>query len=224
MAEIRRSGRFTLQLLVLCALLGYVVYIQANAKLPIPSEPAAAPARTEGAGTPSAEPEFAMSPLEDFTETLARPLFMDTRRPPEPGEEPVAEEAPPPEPPKATAKLAGLELSGIVITSKARVALIRKVRGGELLRLSLGEQVDGWTIDAIRPDRVILRKNEIIEELVLKDKARQRRDQRRRDARPTAQTETNRPGSRIVDQRPQSQPQRPNSVENPPAAMPPRPE
>jgi general secretion pathway protein N len=223
MAEIRRSGRFSLQLLVLCALLGYVVYIQANAKLPIPSEPAAAPRPTDGAGTPVAEPEFAMPPLEDFTETLARPLFMDTRRPPEPGEEPVAEEAPPPEPPKATAKLAGLELSGIVITSKARVALIRKVRAGELLRLSVGEQVDGWTIDAIRPDRVILRKNEIVEELVLKDKARQRRDRRRRDARPTAQTET-RPAPRTVDPRPQSQPQRPNTAADPPAATPPRPE
>lgn len=183
MAEISRARRLSLPLLLLCVLLGYVVYIQAEAALPLPPEPRVTAAPMESSAGPADEPEFSMPPLENFAETLARPLFMDTRRPPEPGAEPVAlEPDPQPEPPKPTPKLVGMELSGIVITPASRVALVRSARGREVVRLKEGEEIDGWIVETIDPDRVVLRQADAFEELTLKDKTGKRSAPPRRKA------------------------------------------
>lgn len=229
MAEIRRVRRLSLPLLLLCVLLGYVVYIQAQATLPLPPEPRVTAAPVGDAAEPPVEPEFSMPPLENFAETLARPLFMNTRRPPEPGAEPVAlEPVSKPEPPKPTPKLVGVELSGIVITSASRVALIRSGRGREVVRVTEGEEIDGWTVETIDPDRVVLRQDDAFEELTLKDKAGRKRVRPPREAGTSARDQAQ-PAPRTARERLRRRQPRPSAITpetfaRPPAATSPAPE
>lgn len=229
MAEIRRARRLSLPLLLLCVLLGYVVYIQAEAALPLPPEPRVTAAPAGDAAAPPVEPEFSMPPLENFAETLARPLFMDTRRPPEPGTEPVAlEPESVPEPPKPTPKLVGVELSGIVITPSSRVALIRGARGREVVRITEGEEFAGWTVETIDPDRVVLRQDDVFEELTLKDKVGRKRARPPREAGTSARDQTQ-PAPRTARERSRRRQPRPSAIvpetfARPPAATLPAPE
>ena len=89
-------------------------------------------------------PEFggvALSPpaLADLSDMMERPLFIDTRRMPEP------EKAAPPPPPTPLR----LKLLGVAISGGSRVALLRNTTNNFLVQLAEGESHDGWTLDAI---------------------------------------------------------------------------
>ncbi len=193
MARAARKRRFSLPLLLVCVALGYVLYLEANAELSVPQPVAVATIEPGPAATLPHEPDFEMPPLDSFSETLARPLFMETRLPPEPEpESPVEEPEPEPEPVKP--KTLRLELSGIVISPTERMALLKSRRSRELIRVSQGQEVEGWVVQSILPDRVVLRQGEVLEELELKDKAptqaarrkpRQGRDERTPAAEPS---------------------------------------
>ncbi len=99
-----------------------------------------------------AEPSFVMRPIEDFGETVERPLFSSTRSPP--ADAPVEVAAPEPE----NTDLDFI-LQGVVITTDQRVALIRPQSGGDVIRLQEGGKIRGWDIVAILPDQVTLRRN-----------------------------------------------------------------
>ena len=78
--------------------------------------------------------------------------------------EPVA--PPPPPPPPLRARLEGVALVG-----DARVAVIRDLNTNEGLRLSEGMQFKGWTVDAVEPDRALLKRNDRqVHELKLEQK------------------------------------------------------
>ena len=51
------------------------------------------------------------------------------------------------------------------------MALIRRGGARDYLRVRVGQQVDGWRVESIVPDRVLIRKGETKEELVLKDRS-----------------------------------------------------
>ncbi len=159
------QGRgISLPLLLLCLGLGYVVYFAVNAELPVPAGAPVATAAPEAAPELPLEAEFEMRPLETFSETLERPLFMATRRPPEPQPE---VDAPPPARPEAV----GMELNGIVISPTGRRALLRPLKSREVVRATEGQVIEGWTVQSILPDRVILQRDGVSEELRLVDKA-----------------------------------------------------
>ncbi len=107
------------------------------------------------------EPSFSMPPIEDFAESLERPIFLATRRP---RAGPGPEEAPP-----APTALSFV-LEGVVITSAKRWALLRPAGGGDIIRLAEGGQVGGWQVIAIHPDKISLRRDEVetVLELIFK--------------------------------------------------------
>lgn len=110
-----------------------------------------------------ANPVAALS-LEQLSATRERPLFSPIRRvpaAPEPPPPPVAAapEAPPPPP--------TLTLFGIVMHPEGARALVRAAASNDLLRLRLGDMVDGWEVAEIGRTELVLRLGERVETVAL---------------------------------------------------------
>ncbi len=107
------------------------------------------------------EPSFSMPPIEDFAESLERPIFLATRRP---------RAGPAPEVAEPVPTALSFVLEGVVITSAERWALLRPQGGGDIIRLAEGGQVGGWQVIAIHPDKISLRRDEVetVLELIFK--------------------------------------------------------
>ncbi len=142
-------------LLALCAGLGWLVY-QGLQAAPPPGPVAA----TGGAPPLDALPEetvFVMPPKQSFAAILERPLFSPTRRPPPEGIASVAGPVP-------TLKI---DVVGIVISEQEQFALILTENSKEVVRLSAGDEFQGWTLEEIEPERVTFRRGEIEEQIGL---------------------------------------------------------
>ena len=105
-----------------------------------------------------------MKPLDDFSEIAQRPLFIPSRRPLPPNTEP-------PRPGPRTAERHRFTLKGVVIVGDERMAVLvnQRRRSRTVLRVVEGQQIDGWLVEAIMPDRVVLRQGETREEVALRD-------------------------------------------------------
>ncbi|BCX89299.1 general secretion pathway protein N [Methylomarinovum tepidoasis] len=105
---------------------------------------------------PATEPaqEFQLPPLSAESAFVSRPLFLEGRRPvaeesaDEPTPEPAAAKGPPPE----------VELIGILETPETRLILLRDKRG-KVVRLHPDETIDGWRLQRIEADHVVLTQN-----------------------------------------------------------------
>lgn len=88
----------------------------------------------------------ALPPLTHFAATIERPLFSPTRRPPA----------------ATAARLSGAaiarryRLQGIIVVGPAKRALLIDTVGGGRLDIGKGEKIDGWTVERIEQDRLIL--------------------------------------------------------------------
>lgn len=104
--------------------------------------------------TPAAPARGAVYPvrlekLDSYAAIAERPLFSPTRRPAEP--------APDTAPSQPRKSLARFVLSGVIIVSpEEKIALLRESKSPSAQRLSEGDEIAGWRIDKILPDRVIL--------------------------------------------------------------------
>lgn len=112
---------------------------------------------------PSLE-RFQLAPPGRYAEVTARPLFIAERRPEPP---PPPDEAAPPE--KLTA---GPEqkfmLFGVMIAPGIQTALVRlEEPNARTARIRVGETIGEWRLDAVFPDRVVLRKGEATQDLPL---------------------------------------------------------
>jgi len=105
------------------------------------------------APAPSATVNFTMPALATYSEVLSRPLFSPTRRPP-------SEETP------AATVSTSMTLIAIVISPRGSHALVRHGTPPLLDRVVEGQTIDGWTTEAIKFDRVILRHGVDVLELV----------------------------------------------------------
>jgi hypothetical protein len=136
-------------LATLCLVLAGVVSTewldwQDRAIPPVPA-PANAPA-------PSSMVNFTVPALTTYSEVLSRPLFSPNRRP--------SEEAP--SAPVSTS----MTLIAILISPRGPHALVRHGTPPQLDRVVEGQTIDGWTAEAIKFDRVILRHGVDVLELV----------------------------------------------------------
>lgn len=133
----------TLLLLLLCGGLSIAIYI--GAREPMTPASVAAPAPASPLSAPSLDPApvFAMPPLSSFADVLARPLFSETRRRPKVSSSPDG-------------KPADFTLVGIVISPTERHALLSHGTPARLEHLAVGQSIDGWTVTAIEPSRVLL--------------------------------------------------------------------
>ena len=102
---------------------------------------------------------FEPLPLTHYAEIVERPVFIDTRRPEE--DELTAPTAPP-EPDQP------LDLIGVLLVPGAATALLRPTEpNAKVLRVAQGEMVEGWRLQSVSANRVVLQKNGEIRELVL---------------------------------------------------------
>jgi hypothetical protein len=100
---------------------------------------------------------FAFPPLESLAEVVKRPLFIETRRLPRPSGNA------PSQPPS------GLALVGAVLSNGAARALIEHGEPARLERATEGDDVEGWTVESIALDRVVLQRAGLRAELRMND-------------------------------------------------------
>ncbi|MGF1641924.1 MAG: hypothetical protein ACFCUO_13335 [Rhodospirillales bacterium] len=166
----------------LCAILAAVLAVQRvvgsgeeerAAVAAAPSSPPRLDPETDG------RTRFDMLPPESYADVSERPLFLRSRRPPQPGDE-IAEQRPLPRAP------ADFVLSGVVVAGTQRLALLQGQGSDAIARVAEGQDYEGWTVETIEPNKVVLRRGQDVTEIVLEDKARRppppdrRRDARRR--------------------------------------------
>ena len=188
MRRSRKKQRAPLFLFFLCLFLGIFVYLQANADRAGPTTIETAAVKPAKIPALPAAQTFQMPPIEDFGETLDRPLFSKIRRPPPPEPDAPAEK---PEK-KQTVKV---RLAGVVISPKERVALVQKPRTREITRLREGQEIEGWVLESILADRIVLRFGEVREEVKIEGEVRRAPGKRKKKARPKRR----RPRSRTRD-------------------------
>ena len=136
------------------------------------------------------QPEFALLSLnQSYSEILARPLFVSIRRPLPPKFVPRQRSSssasarssvspppsPPPlpvpvEPPKPTMHKGQFILDGIIITKDKNIALLREVTTRKMVRVELGQEINGMQIEKLERDKITFKQGDEREELVLKIK------------------------------------------------------
>ena len=166
----RRRRRSALPLFLLCLALGYLIYFEiGSSPTVLQAGPADLPPPEQVAALPE-QPGFAMPPIESFSEIATRPLFSESRRPPIPEAEPEGEPEPEPEQIAVPDVRRGLfVLVGVVITDQVRMAIVRQRNAKEAVRLFKGQQIEGWTVDSVQPNRVLFRQGAAVEEVRLDD-------------------------------------------------------
>jgi hypothetical protein len=145
--------------IALCFGLGGVIYIEAQAPSSVTAR-AAAPAPAplhQPQNVDPADPAFTSPPLESLAEVVDRPLFAPARRTAPP---PTSATSPSP---------TGFALVGVVLSNGAAHALIEHGQPERMERLVEGEDIDGWSVESIRLDRVVLRRAELRADLRLAD-------------------------------------------------------
>lgn len=138
-----------------------------------PAAPPGMPARPGAPVLPPTLADLALPPVESFAETLARPLFTATRRPPSPGEMLQGEARPVAVAPAAKGEkviLGKYLLRGVVVTPEQKLLLLKRQDTGAALRLREGDALDGWRIAAIAQDHLILSKGDRQERVPLRDR------------------------------------------------------
>lgn len=154
-----------------------------NLPMPPPKKPKIRPAVL------TLQPEFALWSLDkSYTEILARPLFVSSRRPLPPKFVPSQRSAssastrhpppppsPPPvpvaiEPPKPTMRKGQFILDGIIITKDKNIALLREVATRKMVRVELGQEINGMQIEKLDRDKITFKQGDEREEVILKIK------------------------------------------------------
>ena len=172
---------FNLMLLALCGGLGWLAYDRYTTPPEELSLDEAAAAVAPASGAAPSFKAFRMPPQQSFTELVERPPFTQSRRPPTVAVRTAAKV----EAPRRDLKLT---LIGVILHANKQVALVQKPGRKEVLRLARGEKVDGWQVEGILPDRVVLSQSSDVVELELKD-AKIKRPKVRRNAPRTKQAQ-----------------------------------
>ena len=100
-------------------------------------------------------PALALPPLSVFQEISRRPLFTETRRPAIRAAAPQVQAAPE----------LDLLLTGVVTADSGAIAFLRLKGRPPIVRATAGQTVQGWRVDQILPDRIVLSHGESRREL-----------------------------------------------------------
>lgn len=147
-------NRLSVLLLLSLAMLVALIGIQLERPLPAANPGIAESAASDVADDPGVGTlSFALPPLASLTETVQRPLFLESRTPAE--DLPVPVETVP----VSTAERPSFSLSAIVITSEQRAVLVSDPASGSLIRLREGESLAGWTLKEVGTDRAMFTKD-----------------------------------------------------------------
>lgn len=146
-------------LVALCLLLAGVIAVEAQRAAPAPAravrqDPALVPAAA------LAGSRFAFAGLEGYSAILERPPFHPSRRPGLVQAKAAAAAAP-------AAAQSELLLSGVLIMSDRKLALLQHAGSQDIIRLQVGATLDDWVLMDVAEDRVMLRKGALRRELRL---------------------------------------------------------
>jgi general secretion pathway protein N len=118
---------------------------------PGPAAPASPAARAPALA------DLELPPIESFAETLNRPLFTATRRPPSPLETIQGQAAPAKTAAKGEKVILGkYVLRGVVVTPAEKLLLLRQTATGQTLRLREGDALEDWRVASITPEVLVL--------------------------------------------------------------------
>jgi hypothetical protein len=137
---------------LLSALLLYELF----APLPTYAIPAARVERTVRVGM--APVLFIPPPAASFAAIADRPLFDAARKKYVPPPASMPDKAAPPPPPN-------LFLVGVIIDSERRLALMKPNEAALAASYAVGDQVQGWQVSEIDPDRVVLKAGTVEDDL-----------------------------------------------------------
>jgi general secretion pathway protein N len=114
------------------------------------AEPVSEPTNVRRTNEPAAEAPAAR--LMDYPAIAEHPLFYPTRKPWAPPPPPPPE-PPPPVVAAAPSPLTDYFLVGVVLSDSMRSALVR-AQANKILTLSEGQEIEGWTLKEITPERL----------------------------------------------------------------------
>ena len=163
------GNRLTLMLAALCVLLGGLIYFQL---LPQDTLQRSTGTEKQNRTEPAAkEPKLSlgkpiMPGITTLTETIDRPLFSAERKPATliQASEQIADVPAP-----AVTGLPNLELNAVIINGDQRIALLQgQDPGAALIRAEEGQDIEGWVVQEVLPQRIILRRADQEHELVLR--------------------------------------------------------
>jgi hypothetical protein len=112
---------------------------------------------------------FKMPAAAEYEDIVLRPLFNRTRRPDAPQ---IAQGAGDANDGKGT-PAAQISLNGVVLTRGRRVALLRLDNDPKVMHVAEGQRAGGWLIEAVRPDRIVLRRGDTASEVALNYKRKE---------------------------------------------------
>lgn len=115
---------------------------------------------------------FQLAAIARYDAVVARPLFSQTRRPPQPPEPPAppprqVRAVPPPPPPRV--ELGQFRLGGVVMSGTERYALIRHVDDDDFQKVVENQTVMKWRIETIEADTLVMSQHGVRDVLMLQD-------------------------------------------------------
>jgi hypothetical protein len=102
---------------------------------------------------------------EAYATVVERPLFRPDRQPPPPEEEAVQASGAP----ELETSLDGMDLSAVIITPGLVSAWVKDPGSPKLRRLRIGDDFEGWSVNGILPDRVLLERQGVENALILRN-------------------------------------------------------
>lgn len=140
-------------LLIMAVLgLGGLLFVQWGIAPALPPTLSVRPAAPQAPGSAERSLETFAMPLKNkavYAVIDQRPVFVQDRKPLEPAGTAVTA----PEDPVGTDSL---DYNGVLITRKGKLALILDTQTGKFTRLTLGERINGWTVQDIAEQRLRL--------------------------------------------------------------------
>lgn len=153
--------------LIVLALLGLLILQWKDWPPPSsPGELAANPAA--GNGAPPPDPLAALQPpaeRDSYATIVERPLFRPDRKP-EPPPDAIPETA---DDAGTRVELEQLDLTGVMIAPSAISAWVRDPGQPKLLRLRIGDEIQGWAVRDVLDDRILLERQGEEYALILRD-------------------------------------------------------
>lgn len=149
----RLANGLTLILILICSLLGVIIYTEIRGMGDYNDMTAANSEKYENKSEIGVLKNISQTdvPISQFTEVLNRPLFVEGRMP---YEEEKSENVSAP----VTSPLR-LSLEGVVLSPDSRVAVVKDLSDNEIIRLGIGMSHNGWRVKTIEPQTVEFERN-----------------------------------------------------------------
>jgi type II secretory pathway component PulC len=153
------SGRFSMVVLAaISVVLSSIIYAELDVDFTVtsPEAPSASPTNAAVTMSRAEDTPYGMPSSDHYRTIIERPLFSPTRR------------APPPSAARAASEASAFLLRGVIVSNSERFALLqRQGTPPKLFHVGVGQEVEGWTVESIDLDRILIRTGTTEQELKL---------------------------------------------------------